>query len=407
MGAAGSRTRRAAAALLVALAGALILAAGAARAGEADASADDLAARRGEIEAEMERLRGALSRVEGQVSSLLGRVERLRVEAKLREREVAAAELERRRLERAIDRLRFEEERLAERLKRRREVLALRLRALYRRGPLVPARALSLGAGSAEWLRALGLLEHLSRQEASAIEGLRSDAANLERNLAEQRAALVRQQEQRRETEISRASLAEALRRQQRMLEAVRGDRDTHRAAYEELSHAARELDAMIETLRRGEAPHAPEGAWVSLGPFRGLLDWPVEGALQVPFGDVRHPRFGTLTPHRGLTFAASQGAAVRAVFEGEVVFRDWLRGYGEVVILDHHHGYMTVYAHLSSPEVQVGQRLSRGGAVGRAGDSGSLEGPQLYFELRRDGVTLDPEPWLSGRGIGTLRGER
>jgi septal ring factor EnvC (AmiA/AmiB activator) len=91
-------------------------------------------------------------------------------------------------------------------------------------------------------------------------------------------------------------------------------------------------------------------------------------------------------------------------VFEGEVVFQDWLQGYGHTVILDHHHGYLSVYAHLAEPAVRFGQRVARGGALGGVGDSGSLEGPQLYFELRRDGLPLDPAPWLAA---GLQRAER
>lgn len=359
---------------------------------------DEFAERRREIASDMERLRAELQRFESQEASLLERLERLRLEAQLREQELEASDLERRRLERAVDRLRFQIERISERLERRRAVLAGRLRAVYRRGPLLPARALVSGAESAEWVRAIGLLEHLARRDARQIEALRADTAELESALAEQRRALREREEEARRAEERRGALTRALREHQDLLEAVRTDRDTHRAAYEELRNAARELDALIGQVEQGEGVQADETAWASLGPFRGLLDWPVEGSLRVPFGDVRHPRFGTLTPHRGLTFAAAPQAQVRAIFEGEVVFRDWLRGYGQTVILDHHHGYLSVYAHLSDSEVRVAQRVPRGGGLGRVGDSGSLEGSQLYFELRRDGLPLDPEPWLAPR---------
>jgi len=374
---------------------------------EAEAAAE-FAGRRQELQAEMDRLRARMRRFEEQELSLLGRVERLRLEAQLREQELSASELERRRLERTVDRLRFQIERLSERLVRRREALGARLRAAYRHGPMVPARALQSGAAGADWVRALGLLEHQARRDARDIGGLRTDAAELERSLEAQRRALSEREQEVRRVEEHRSALALAIREHQNLLDAVRGDRETHRAAYEELLGAARELDALIGRVESGEGSEAQEAAWASLGPFRGLLDKPVAGRLRVPFGDIRHPRFGTLTPHRGLTFEAPPTASVRAVFEGEVVFQDWLRGYGQTVILDHHHGYLSVYAHLSEAEVRMGQRVSRGGTIGQVGESGSLEGPQLYFELRRDGLPLDPEPWLAGGGrVQASRGGR
>jgi septal ring factor EnvC (AmiA/AmiB activator) len=370
---------------------------------------DEFSLRRSELEAEMRRLSGQIERIERRELGLLQRLERLRLDVQLREREVAASDLEIRRLERAVDRLQFEIERVSERLERRRSSLAGRLRALYRRGPLLPARALGVRADSGEWVRAMGLLEHLARRDARQIEALRADTAALARSLEARKLALQQQEQERRRAELRRLTLARAMNEHHRLLESVRGDRDMHRAAYEEIQAAAAELDSLIRGVGEGRTPSAaPESAWVSLGAFRGILERPVDGPVRIPFGDVRHPRFQTLTPHRGLSFEAARRAPVRAVFEGEVVFSDWLRGYGHTVILDHHHGYLTVYAHLDEPRVRVGERVARGGVLGQAGESGSLEGPQLYFELRRDGLPLDPSPWLgAGQQRARLGGER
>ncbi len=368
------------------------------------AEADEFERRRLELQQEMEQLRAQMERFESEERSLLERVEQLRLKALLRQQEAEGIELERRRLERMVDRLAFKIERLIERLEQQRAVLGQRLRALYQRGPLAPVRGFTSGASSAEWLRAVGLLEHVARQDAAAIESLRADTAELERSLEARKQALVRVELQRQRTVHARSALAQAIANHQQLLQAVRSDQRTHRVALQELSGAAKELDALIERMARGEDPGPVEPAWVSLGALRGLLLAPVVGTLRLPFGDLQHPRFKTFTPHRGLTFDAPRGAEVRAIFEGEVIFQDWLRGYGHTVILDHHHGYLSVYAHLAEPRVSAGIHVSRGGLLGTVGDSGSLEGAQLYFELRRDGLPLDPEPWLR---IGRQRAAR
>jgi septal ring factor EnvC (AmiA/AmiB activator) len=87
----------------------------------------------------------------------------------------------------------------------------------------------------------------------------------------------------------------------------------------------------------------------------------------------------------------------VRAVADGRVVYADWFQGYGRTVILDHGAGVMTVYSHLSAVIVAPGDVIDTGRMLGLVGDSGSLEGPRLYFEVRRNGEPEDPRGWLAG----------
>ncbi len=362
----------------------------------APSEASDYASRRHELRMEKERLRGQLERFKEEEQSLLARLERLRLESRLSQQELQGTHLERRRLGRELDRLGFQIDRLTETLERQKAALGGRLRALYRRGPLTPVRTLTSASSSAEWLRAVGLLEHQARRDAEAIASLRADTKELQHTRQSQTQALAQVELERKRAESVRHRLTRTLSEHQSLLEAVRNDQRTHRAAYEEITSAARELDKLISMMLDGASPIDVEHTWVSLGAFRGLLSWPVYGSLKLPFGDRKHPRFKTITPHRGLTFRAAEGAPVLAIFEGEVVFQDWLRGYGQTVILDHHHGYVSVYSHLLEPQVEPGGRVARGTVLGNVGESGSLEGPQLYFELRRDGLPLDPEPWLS-----------
>ncbi len=127
----------------------------------------------------------------------------------------------------------------------------------------------------------------------------------------------------------------------------------------------------------------------------RGRLPWPVLGEIRDGFGDVIDPRLGTSVSHPGLSFTAKVSAKVSAVAAGEVVHVGWMRGYGQVVIIDHGGGYHTVYAHLATLDVERGDILDSGAALGQVGDSGSYRGLGLYFELRHDGVAEDPRPWL------------
>jgi septal ring factor EnvC (AmiA/AmiB activator) len=96
---------------------------------------------------------------------------------------------------------------------------------------------------------------------------------------------------------------------------------------------------------------------------------------------------------------AAPPGTAVHAVHAGQVVYAGWFKGYGNLIIVDHGSEYYTLYAHLAETKVKEGDDVRSGQQLGTVGDSGSLEGPRLYFEVRHQGHAQDPGQWLQHRG--------
>ena len=178
-------------------------------------------------------------------------------------------------------------------------------------------------------------------------------------------------------------------------LQVVRARQGLLDRAAAEIARAADDLDAFLSG-RRAAPPLGPDP-----NARRGTLPWPAQGPVLVPFGTRRHPRFGTLLPHRGIAIGASPGVPVRAVAGGTVLFADWLTGYGRTVIVDHGLGVVSVVAHLASIAVRAGETMDQGRVVGSVGDSGTLEGVRLYFEVRRAGQPEDPRQWLApSRGL-------
>jgi murein DD-endopeptidase MepM/ murein hydrolase activator NlpD len=117
-----------------------------------------------------------------------------------------------------------------------------------------------------------------------------------------------------------------------------------------------------------------------------GVFIWPVaSGALSSSFG----PRGASF--HDGIDISAPLGTSVRAAREGSVIYSDQLRGYGNVVIIQHAGGYATVYAHNEANLVRVGERVRQGQPVSRVGRSGRTSGPNLHFEIRKDNVARNP----------------
>ncbi|MGA8049437.1 MAG: peptidoglycan DD-metalloendopeptidase family protein, partial [Burkholderiales bacterium] len=123
----------------------------------------------------------------------------------------------------------------------------------------------------------------------------------------------------------------------------------------------------------------------------RGSLAWPVAGRISVDYGDTTA---GGLRSN-GIEIETAQGADVRAVGEGRVVYADWLPGRGLLIILDHGNGYLSLYGHNDQLYRQVGARVQAGEAIAAAGDSGGRKSPGLYFEIRRAGKPVDPHGWF------------
>mgnify|MGYP001815372029 CR=1 FL=1 len=126
---------------------------------------------------------------------------------------------------------------------------------------------------------------------------------------------------------------------------------------------------------------------------LKGKLRLPVIGELTNRFG---RPRKDSGLSWKGLFIAASPGGEVKAIASGHVVYADWLRGFGNLLILDHGSGYMSLYGNNEALFRQVGDRLGAGETIATVGNSGGNPDSGLYFELRHKGKPFDPLPWVN-----------
>ena len=178
------------------------------------------------------------------------------------------------------------------------------------------------------------------------------------------------------------------------LLEKVKVEKETRQSAIAELEEAEKNLEDELKELQkknrsdliRLQGGNAPELKKSCL---------PANGRIEEKFGMRIDPNFGTKTMHKGMDIGAPAGAAVRAIAPGQVVFADWFRGYGNLIIIDHNNGYYSLYAHLDRMDRRAGDAVKKGSLLGTVGDTGSLQGPLLYFELRFHTDAMDPENFL------------
>ena len=125
------------------------------------------------------------------------------------------------------------------------------------------------------------------------------------------------------------------------------------------------------------------------------MFDWPVRGPLITQFGQRVHPVFKTKIRHSGIDISAPRGTPVRIAAPGEVLFEGWMRGYGQVVIIDHGHNFSTVYVHLSYTRVKEGEVVGAGTIIGAIGDTETTNGYHLHFEVREGNTAKNPLDYL------------
>lgn len=307
---------------------------------------------------------------------------------KLRQAESAAAELDlsRGNVSQQIDRLR--------------PLFAKRLRAMYkvqRSGGYALAVLSSENIDAAtRRARALAVIAHRDQRLISDYQESLARLAATQSELRDQQAEIRGRAEA---VEAKRRSLEERRRKKRTLLASIKEEKSSYEETLRELEDSSINLWAMIheaEKERTAAARRKPAALPKASG--RDSLPWPVAGQVLTRFGTQRHPQFGTVVFRRGIEIQAKEGEDVRAVSAGQVAFAGWYKGYGRLVIVDHGAGLYTLYGHLSVLNASAGDRVERGQVIGRAGDTGSLAGPRLYFELRRNGEAQDPLLWLAKR---------
>jgi septal ring factor EnvC (AmiA/AmiB activator) len=178
----------------------------------------------------------------------------------------------------------------------------------------------------------------------------------------------------------------------------VQRDRTVHDEAVRDLEEAEKQLSRKVAEIRGSPRTLvAPEILLkASVRKARGKLRFPVEqGRIEVRFGRAVDPRFGTVTLQAGIDVRAPMGAPVRAIWDGKVAHAGWFRGFGNLLIVDHGAGVFSLMAHLDQLHKALGDSVRGGEQVGTVGETGSLKGPYLYFELRDGQKPVDPERWL------------
>jgi septal ring factor EnvC (AmiA/AmiB activator) len=192
----------------------------------------------------------------------------------------------------------------------------------------------------------------------------------------------------------------------------VRQDRSSYEKSLKELQANAARLQTMLERLdalsrrklsSRHEKPGSRPKPLAELPPVpdrgfatqKGRMSLPVRGEVVETYGKHKHPEFNSYTFSKGVSISAGAGSDIKSIYDGSVIFADYFKGYGNMIIIDHGGGYFSLYAHASKILKKVGADVARNEIVATVGDTDSSRGPLLYFEIRHQGKPVDPAEWV------------
>ena len=182
------------------------------------------------------------------------------------------------------------------------------------------------------------------------------------------------------------------------LLNHIRSQKSLELAVIESLRQAQKSLDEEIVLYNSRLSPQPDVKERLTKIPFaglKGLLKMPVKGKIISFFGPFKNTKYNTVNFRSGIDIQTERGEPVRAVGSGKVLFADWFKGYGNMLIIDHGNHYYTVYANIEELFKAKGAMVETGDVIATAGDTGSFIGPKLYFEIRYRGEPLDPVRWI------------
>ncbi len=293
------------------------------------------------------------------------------------------------------------------RIKALQEILAERCVAIYKYGEAADLNLLLSAADLTELNNLTYLMNRLSREDEKNIEALETEKLELKSNelKLQQASEELARRIKLREHDLASHKQAAAGRRE--LISKIEQEKQAHQAAMKESEEAQKDLQKKIDDYLRKKAEaakkqkNAKSDKTAKKGEpappaHKGKFDWPVpERQITSKYGTRIHPKFKTKRQHTGIDIGSPEGTPIKTADAGEVIFAGLMRGYGQVIIIDHGGGFATVYAHMSKMLVEEGAVVKKGTVIGNVGHTGVATGPHLHFEVRVNGTATDPMKYL------------
>ena len=282
---------------------------------------------------------------------------------------------------------------------------ARRLSTIYKKGQISNLEKI---LSSTSWRQAIYRTKYLkiiSEIDQKTHDTIRSLLIQIGRQKLELEAVLRKKRRLKRDREKTLASVRSKKKKEQRELIKIRKSQKDLKVYLTEKQAGVKQLEDIIkkiqEDIARSEREERIRKQQMVLKSkefpkLKGQLQWPAEGRVITKFGRQWNPKLKTTTENPGIDIKGKPGSQIRSVLGGVVTTITFIRGFGTTIIIDHGGGFYTVYSHVTNVETNEDSQVRSGDVIAYMGDSGSINGSQLHFEIWGQGKKLNPEYWLT-----------
>ncbi len=343
------------------------------------------------IQKEIKTHKKKLSEVRKRESSILNEIEKTNKELKKTEYELSRLRKKLNLIESNITKLESEIVQKNNIIEKYNEWLKRKLNAIYKYRKNSDILMLFADTDDvSQLIRRAKFLEYITTYEHKLLNDYKKSLEDLkykEKELYELRTELIKNREK---IKTQEAILSKKKKEKEILLISVRREGSSYNRMLKELEEASKRL---LEIIRESE--RKDEYTATGFSSLKGKLPWPLDGHIVIPYGTQKDPQFHTPIFRSGTYIQSDKDLYAKAVYKGKVVFAEWFKGYGQLVIINHGDGYHTLYGSLSEIFTNVGDIIDINQKIGKVGNSGILNSPGLYFEIRYKGKPLDPLQWL------------
>jgi len=270
-------------------------------------------------------------------------------------------------------------------------ILAKRLRTIYKEGNMFPVKVLFSAENFNDLIQRIKYMELVTEYDSSLFEKYDERLKQLEDGKKALLDARTKLDNLQRHTLKKKNAIKNEKSVKSAFLKKLKREKKLSIKLKKELLLASNNLNSLIFKLEE----KLEQGQGLDFADKKGWLTLPVKGRFLNKFGKKRDKQYDSYTIHNGVDIKAKKGTPVRAIFSGKVLYANHLEGYGNLVIIGHGKDYHSLYGHLDEIITQVGRTVRSSQIIGRSGDTGSLVGETLYFELRYKGKPIEPTRWF------------
>lgn len=335
-----------------------------------------------------------LSETQERESSILNEIDNVNVNLENIETSLRKHRKTLKRIESEIEAVNADIARVKSRVEKQKEWIGRKLRVMQRFGYSTDTLAVLLTAADlSEMMRTWKYLESITLYEHKILGDYRDNLKSLDAQNIKLQSLRAEMKLNSEKIQTKESELAEKKKSKEVLLSSVRQEKTLHQKMLKDLHEASRRLLDLIR-----ESSKTDNYAAAGFSKLKGKLPWPASGKVAVRYGSQKDPQFDTPVFRNGIHIRTDSNADARSVHSGKVIFAEWFKGFGQLVIVNHGSGYHSLYGNLSEIFSHVGDIIKDNQVIGKVGTSGILNAPGLYFEIRYKGKPLDPTQWLKSK---------